>query len=182
MLRSVCTNEQKKSLEEDHSLNKSENHRKLFGQLDSFWDYLSYDPLALLIKELSLQNTSFMPIQEEITVYQKHLQEFRMHTTLASFCQATPHEEYDPPEVFWKMVNEYQWHETVTLEDIEMFRKHYGLSNKLQTLAMIVNSIMSNNETRTETSEVRQLKNFTHFQRVFNKCDGNFIMCYHFCN
>ena len=153
MIRSVCTSEHKKSLEE--GLYKTDDYRKLFGQMDPYWDYLSFDLLAILVKELSLNNASFIPIEDEITVYKKDLQDFKMHTTLTLFCQALPHEDYDPPQIFLKMVTEYQWPETVTLEDVEMFMKKYSLPYKLQTLAMMVNSVMSKMETRAATSEVR---------------------------
>lgn len=130
----------------------------LFRQLDPHWDYLSFDLLTLVVKDLSLQNAIFTPIEEKLAVYNKDLQDFRMHTELLSFCQAVPYEEYDPPEVFWKIVTEYQWPETVTLEDVEVFRKQYAPSYKLQTLALMVKSVMSSGEARTIASEVRFLQ------------------------
>ena len=145
LVLSVCTVEQKKKLEENRkSLNKSEDHTKLFKQLDYYWDYLSCDLLALVIRKLSHHNSSFVSIDDNITVYKKDLLEFRRNTTLVFFCQAVRVEDHDIPQELWKKVVEYPWHKPVTLEDVEMFRKCNTLSYKLQTLAMMVNCVLSN--------------------------------------
>jgi hypothetical protein len=170
ILRPVCTSQHKKFLEENYGPNKSEDYRKLFGQMDPYWDYLSFDQLAILVKELCSHNASFIPIEDEITVYKKDLRDFKMHTTLTLFCQALPHEDYDPPQIILKMVTEYQWPETVTLEDVEMFMKTYSLPYKLQTLAMMVNSVRSKMETRAATSEVQPAPCDTASPRDGDKC------------
>ena len=147
ILFSVCTREETKSLEENYSsLSKSENHRKLFSQLDPFWDYLSVDPLALLVKDVSLQIASFVSIEEQITAYKKDVAELKLHTKLAAFSEAVPFEGDIPPETFQTMVSGYQWPKSVALEDVEKFKKHYGLTYKLQPLAVMVNSVVSKNE------------------------------------
>ena len=65
-------------LEEKHkTLRKSEDHWELFGYLNLYWNYLSYDLLDQLIEELTDQNKTFATIAGEIEVYKKDLRAFR---------------------------------------------------------------------------------------------------------
>ena len=183
MLLSVSIEEHVKQFlkENRNNLWKSENHRKLFAQLDPYWDYFSFDLLSNFLKELTLQNDCFIPIEETITVYNKDMQEFKAHTTLTLFCQVVPHEEYEPSKSFSKMVTEYQWPETVTLEDINRFQKHHTLSYGLQSLAMMVNSIIAIEKTRTKIPEVSVLlQDYDFFLIKILSADPTSIQCHFF--
>ena len=130
-------------LEEKHkTLRKSEDHWELFGMLNFYWDYLSYDLLDQLIEELTEKNKAFLSIAGEMAVYKKDLQQFRKHTTLELFCLAEPSTlDDDPPPGFRRMIVKFNWPKTVTLEDVEVFRKRYACKYNLKECAMILNTI-----------------------------------------
>ena len=130
-------------LEEKHrTLRKSEDHLELFILLNFYWDYLAYDLLDQLIEELTEKNKAFESIAGEIAVYKKDLQRFRKRTNLELFCQAVPSTlDDDPPPGFRKMVFIFDWPKTVTLEDVEVFRRRYACKYNLKECAMILNTI-----------------------------------------
>ena len=114
--------EHKVFLEEKHkSLCRSEDHWELFGKLNFYWNYLSYDLLGQLIEDLIPKESSFVAISEEIADYTADLQNFRQRTTLELFCQMEPSTDDDPPPGFRKMVVRHDWPDTITLEDVEKF-------------------------------------------------------------
>lgn len=134
--------EHKDYLEEKHqSLHRCEDHWELFGMLNFYWSYLAYDLLDQLLEQLTLKEASFCDAVRQMAEYKIDLQKFRERTTLAIFCQAEPHREDDPPPNFRKMVVKHMWPETITLEDVEMFRKCYTQEYNLPTCAMMLHSI-----------------------------------------
>ena len=136
--------------EKQKSLSESSNHWELFGKLNLYWTYLSYGLLEHLVKELALNHNWFQTVAGEMAVYKKDLEEFRKRTILELFCEADPrpHDE-DPPPGFRKMVVEFDWPETATLEDVEKFRRRYASSYNLHTCAMMLNSIRTGSFTVT---------------------------------
>ena len=109
--------------------------------LNFYWDYLSPDLLDKLLKELIPKESAFKAIGEEMENYKNDLQIFRQRTTLELFCQADTRTECDPPPGFTKIVGEHDWPNTVTLEDVEKFRRRYSQTYKLQRCAMMLQSI-----------------------------------------
>ena len=73
--------------------------------------------------------------------YKADLQKFRQCMTLKLFCQADTSTEYDPPPDFRKVVVEHDWPDTVTLEDVEKFRRRYARTYNLQTCAMMLHTV-----------------------------------------
>ena len=77
-------------------------------------------------------------------MYKNDMERLRMSTSLKLFCEVQPLPlslVEDPPPDFKKMVVEFKWPETVTLEAVERFRQCYARHYRLNECAMIVNSI-----------------------------------------
>lgn len=135
----LSISEHSKYLEEKQKvLRKSEDHLELFGHLNLYWNYLSFDLFDGLIDELSQENSGFNWIKEEMEKYKKEMQKFKESTTLVLFCEVQQPTEADPPPGFRKLVTEHQWPETVTLKDVEDFRKRFLHTLGLPECAMMV--------------------------------------------
>ena len=145
LLSVVRTKELKRVLEEkEKSLCKSDDHLELFEQLDPHWNYLSYDLLDMLLDKVTMINSSFHHVRNEMDIYKNDLRNFRERTELNLFCQTLPHEEYDHSPEFRKLVMAHQWPKTITLKDVELFRVHVvEQSYTLQKLALMVNSVLA---------------------------------------
>ena len=131
------------------ALRKSEDHWELFAELNLYWNYLSFGLLHGLIDDLFERNEAFEKTKEEMEKYCQDIQKFRARTKLVLFCEV----EYsmlainpllqpcDPPPGFRKMVTEHQWPATVTLKDVEEFRKRLLHTFGLQECAIMVHRI-----------------------------------------
>ena len=79
--------------------------------------------------------------------YKTDLKKFRQCTRLELFCRAEGSDsedngtDDDPPPGFRKIVVRHKWPNTVTLEDVEKFRKRYMRKYDLQKCAMMLHSI-----------------------------------------
>ena len=127
----------------DKSLRQCEDHLELFCLLNLYWNYLSPDLLDQLLEELIQKESSFEAIVKEMEKYKTDLQKFRQQTTLKLFCQADTSTEWDPPPEFRKIVVKHDWPDTVTLEDVEKFRRRYSQTYNLRKCAMMLHSIGS---------------------------------------
>ena len=143
LLTSICAMD-----EHEHFLKKNykdlhdcKNHWELFGMLNFYWNYLSYDLLDQLLEELTLKKSSFEVIAEEMEKYKTDLQMFRQCTTLKLFCRADTSTECDPPPEFRMLVVKHDWPDTVTLEDVEKFRRRYSQTYNLRKCAMMLHNI-----------------------------------------
>ena len=119
---------------------------ELFGMLNFYWNYLSYHLLDQLIEQLAMKYKSFKTVSKEMKTYKNDLCNFRKQTQLNFFCEAQrvhfgTSTADDPPPGFEKIVVDYKWPETVTLEDVELFRQRYAYTYNLKECAMIVKSI-----------------------------------------
>ena len=127
------------------SLQKCINHWELFGQLNLYWNYLSCDLLAQLIEGLSLTHQEFEPIAKDMELYKTDLQQFMKEAKLKLFCAAESEsltlQEDEPPPGFRKLVAKFNWPHTVTLAEVEKFRRCYAQKYDLQTCAMMLNNI-----------------------------------------
>ena len=131
------------------ALRKSEDHWELFTELNLYCNYLSFGLLHGLIEELFDRNKAFGEIKEEMEKYSQDMQKFRARTTLKLFCQVDYSmlginpllQPCGPPPGFRKMVTEHQWPATVTLKDVEEFRKRFLLTFGLPECAMVVHRI-----------------------------------------
>ena len=123
---------------------KCETYWLLFGNLNFYWNYLAYDLLHQLIKVLTRHYKQFKPIYGDIVAYKKDVEEFRKSTFLKVFCEVQLEPlsgKNDPPPGFKTMVVQFKWAKDVTLEEVEMFRRRYAGSFRLNECAMMVNSI-----------------------------------------
>ena len=127
----------------DKSLRQCEDHWELFCLLNLYWNYLSPDLLDQLLEELIQKESSFESIIEEMEKYKTHLQKFRQRTKLKVFCQADTSTECDPPPEFRKIAVKHDWSDTVTLEDVENFRRCYSQTYNLRKCAMMLHRIGS---------------------------------------
>ena len=151
LLTSICAmDEHEHFLEKKHKeLHDCKNHWELFGMLNFYWNYLSYDLLDQLLEELTLKESSFLSIGREMENYKTDLLKFRQRTTLKLFCQADTSTECDPPPEFRKLVVKHDWPDTVTLEDVEKFRRRYSQTYNLRKCAMMLHNIRSGSFTVT---------------------------------
>ena len=139
--------------EKKRKLNRCQSHLILFGELNLYWNYLSYHLLDHLIKEVSQKYNFFTEVEgkaveqclkdvkQQMNSYKRDLKRFREHTPLKLFCQAENCGIDDPPPGFRKMVVKYDWPITTTLEDVEKFRQCYVRHYNLRDCAMMLNSI-----------------------------------------
>ena len=138
----IAVNEHKTFLEENHNdLHECKN--KLFSLLNFYWNYLACDLLDQLIrKELIWRDTMFEKVGRDMTKHSQDMEDFRKRTTLKLFCQVVQCKKIDPPPGFNTMVTEHNWPNTITLEDVEQFRKRFIETFNLQQCAMMVDSIV----------------------------------------
>ena len=145
MLLSVIKAEEQQSFlkQNQRELCKYENHFELFTKLDPHCNYLSCDMMNVLLDELTMTYRPFLEVKGEMDVYSKEVQDFMANTSLHLFCQALPYEEHDISPAFRRMVSQYYWPKNVTVEDIGRFQRQHALSHKLQSISMMVNSVLS---------------------------------------
>ena len=143
----LAVGEHKRFLEEkNESLNESKNHWILFGKLNLYWNPFSYSLFQGLLENLSIKNEQFTEINGEMTEYDKDMEKFRGNTKLVPFCKVAPDllgmsVADEPPLGFRKMVVEHNWPETVTLKDVEEFRKQFSRTFGLPECAIMVHRI-----------------------------------------
>ena len=130
---------------------ESKNYWELFELLNLYWNYLSFGLLDGLIDGLFESNSAFGDIKDQMDQYKEDIQKFRENTKLVLFCQLdysmlaiNQLQPCNPPPGFQKMVTEHQWPKTVTLKDVEEFRKAFLLSFGLPECAVMVNRIRRN--------------------------------------
>ena len=149
-LLTSALSENKAFLDQKHKeLHESKNHLELFEVLNLYWNYLSFGLLDGLIDGLSDEKSSdFGDIKKLMNQYKEDIQKFRENTKLVLFCQldysmlaVNQLQPCNPPPGFQKMVVEHQWPETVTLKDVEEFRKAFLLCFGLSECAIMVHRI-----------------------------------------
>ena len=116
---------------------QANNQAELIGQLSFSMNYLSYQLLEYLAKEFHLREVSV-----QMEVYKSDLQQFRMKTPLALFCQTLKKKRITLSPEFQEMVAEFDWPENVTLEDVEQFRKEYAFHYDLREFAMMIAEVL----------------------------------------
>ena len=109
------------------------DHSELFGTMNFYWDYLSYQLLDHLIKEFNLAE-----VKGEMEAYKGDLLQFREETPLTLFCQTQKKRRINPPQEFQRVVAEFDWPDEVTLETVEQFRQEYACFYHLRECAMMV--------------------------------------------
>ena len=99
--------------------------------------------LYQLIEVLYDGYKEFKSVHEEMAVYKNDIEPFRRSTSLKLFCAVQPKLSLKDglPSGFKELVVEFNWPESVTLEDVETFRQRYAWGYTFDKCAMIINSI-----------------------------------------
>ena len=120
----------------DHLFNINSTF-KLFGMMNTYWNYLSYHLLAHLIKEFSVEK-----VKQEMEKYKVDLQQFLDETPIKVFCKAQEKKRrVKPPKGFTEMVSKFIWPDNATLSKVEEFRQQYICSYNLHECALLLNQI-----------------------------------------
>ena len=117
---------------------QANDHAELIGQLSFHMNYLSHHLLDYLGNEFGL-----VEVKGKMTIYKSDLQQFRKKTPLILFCRIQRRRRRRPQEGFNEMVVEFDWGESVTLEDVEQFRQVYASEYSLHNCAMMIAQIRS---------------------------------------
>ena len=143
LLSEIHNAEHKRYLEENREkLSKQENQLSLFTELNFYWSPFSYSMLQGLLENLVMMSRNFKNIRVEMGKYDKDVETFAANTPLDEFCHCEAAREMMsdtvPPPDFHLMVIEHEWPETVTLKNVEEFRKHFFCKIALSECAMLV--------------------------------------------
>ena len=130
----------------DHKVFLKENMRhlfeasgifELFGEMNMYWNYLSYDLLAHLIEVFGT-----VEVKGEMEEYKSDLEQFRDETPIKVFCKAQEKKRMmNPPDGFEEMVTKFTWPENVTLSKVEEFRQAYICNYNLLNCTLLLNQI-----------------------------------------
>ena len=121
-------------------LHECKDHWELFGYLNIYWNYLSYNVFTTLCKHHPVA-ASHLPISR-IHAYVEDVKRFEKNTTLVQF-SSMPHTTRQLPPGFKRMITEHQWPSTVLLYDLDMFRKNFLHIFNLQEYTMMMDQVTS---------------------------------------
>ena len=119
-------------------LHECGDHWELFGYLNLYWNYLSFNLLKELLDEHALKGCSHA--KNEIVVYMEEVERFRQGTTLLLYCHVVLHTGFAPPG-FQRMLTEHEFTETATLQSLEDFRKRFLETFSLPDCAMMLDGV-----------------------------------------
>ena len=123
--------------ENKHHLFKASGIFELFGELDLYWNYQSYDLLEHLIEVFSI-----VEVKGEMEEYKSDMEQFRDETPIKVFCKAQGIKcMMKPPDGFEKMVTKFSWQDNVTLSKVEDFRQMFMCNYNLLNCALLLNQI-----------------------------------------
>ena len=127
-------------LEKDQKdLYECKDHWELFGYLNFYWNYLSFNLLQQLLNEHALKDCSDM--KKEMAVYANDVERFRQETTLLLFCRIGSEKYLLIPSGFQTMVTEHNLPETATLQDLEEFQRSFLNTFGLNDSAMMLEGV-----------------------------------------
>ena len=120
----------------DH-LFKANGIFELFGKMNMYWNYLSYNLLAHLIKVFGI-----VEVEGKMEKYKIDLQQFLDDTPINVFCKAQEKKRMvKPPDGFEEMVVKFEWPENITVSIVEEFRQQYAHTYNLYKCSLLVNQI-----------------------------------------
>ena len=120
-------------------IHQCKDHWELFGYLNFYWNYLSFNLLQQLLNENALKDCS--DLKHEMVVYADDVERFRQDTTLLLFCCIGSEKYLLIPSGFQKMVTEHTLPETATLQDLEEFQKSFLNTFGLNDRAMMLEGV-----------------------------------------
>ena len=116
---------------------KSNGIFELFAKMNMYWNYLSYNLLAHLIKVFGI-----VAVEGKMEKYKIDLQQFLDDTPINVFCKAQEMElVVEPPDGFDKIIVKFVWPEDITMSIVEKFRQKYARSYNLYKYSLLVNQI-----------------------------------------
>ena len=120
-------------------LHECKDHWELFGYLNLYWNYLSFNVFNKLLQEPALMKQLHLT-RGEIDTYMQDMEIFQKNTTLIQFCQI-PYKRHQLPPGFQRMVTKHHWAETNVLREVEKFQKKFVDMFGLQHCAMIMEQV-----------------------------------------
>ena len=120
-------------------LPECKDHWELFGYLNLYWNYLSFNVFNELLQEPALKKHLYLT-RGEIDTYMQDMEIFREYTTLIQFGQVSYKLNHLPPG-FQRMVTEHYWSEATVLKEVEKFQKSFLNMFGLQQCAMIMEQV-----------------------------------------
>ena len=166
-------------------LHQCKDHWELFGHLNFYWNYLSFNLLQQLLNEHALKDCS--DVQKEIVVYADDVERVRQDTTLLLFCRVASDKCLLIRPGFQKMVTEHNLPETATLQDLDEFQKSLLNTFGLNDCAMMLEGVEMGSFkvtwfTRLHTTVIQhmegsqgRIKTFRDFKVSFVSIDGECI-------
>ncbi|CAI8049101.1 hypothetical protein GBAR_LOCUS27042 [Geodia barretti] len=106
----------------------------LFTTMNFHWKYFDPSLLETITKEFE----EVVEVKAQMEAYKSDLRQFRMKTPLTLFCHTQKRKRINISLEFQQMVAEFEWPETVTLEDVEQFRQQYAYEYNLQQCTLMV--------------------------------------------
>ena len=106
---------------------------ELFGMMNTYWNYLSYQLLAHLIKEFGVEE-----VKEGMKKYKIDLRQFLEETPIKLFCEAQSQVWVHPPKGFQEMAVKFSWTENTMLSKVEEFRQKYVCNYNLRECALLL--------------------------------------------
>ena len=134
--------EHKMFLEENlHKLRQSVDNEDLIGKLSFYWNYLSPQLLAYLVKDLCKIDKDVLTVHSDMESYKIKLQEFRIQTPLYLFSKLAnevviPPQDFSKVSVYFK--RDIKFSKTTTLEDVEQLRVRYVKHYQLRDFALML--------------------------------------------
>ena len=171
--------------ENQAALYECQHHQELFGALNFYCSYLMCDLFVHIVRELTTKHTSwFKDLLERVAQYESDLTEFKKNVTLKSFSGVKLNMvESDPPPGFRKVVVQFEWPETATIECIETFKQCYAQHYGLHTCVILVNWIGTNSFVLFIPTAVvklvkknRALNVYKEFSITRVDCDGSCVL------
>ena len=172
---------------QEKDLHQCKDHWELFGFLNFYWNYLSFNVLRQLLNEIepALENCS--DVKKELAVYADDVERFRQDTVLILFCRVASDKCLLIPPGFQKMVTEHTLPETATLQDLEEFQKSFLNTFGLNDCAMMLEGVEMGSFKVTWFISLRKpviqmlkgsqgrIKTFRDFKVAFVSIDGECI-------
>ena len=166
-------------------LHQCKDHWELFGYLNFYWSFLSFNLLQQLLDEHALKDCS--DVKKEMAMYADDVERFRQDTTLILFCRIASDKCLLIPPGFQRMVTEHNLPETATLQDLEEFQKSFLNTFGLHDCATMLEGVKTGCFkvtwfTHLHTTVIQhmkgsqgRIKTFKEFKVAFVSVDGECI-------
>ena len=103
-------------------LHECKDHWELFGFLNLYWNYLSFNLLKQLLHEHPLKDC--LHARMKMMLHTEDVEEFKRETPLVLYSSAIFYPEFTPPG-FQKMVSEHKFSDHTTFQSLEVFQGRF---------------------------------------------------------